>query len=193
MSEIPEIQTDRLLLRAFTLDDAEDVFAYARNPNVLRYTTGKTPSALAETQEFVEGLVAKPKGAFAWAICLKNNPRVIGAVEFGVPDGVTGGIHYALGEEYWNQGLMTEGVQAVLRWVFQNFPELQSVSTSAISLNKGSIRVMEKCGLRFQKYIQEKWEKFDEPVELAVYSISRDMWSSQQAHVPDALSRADDA
>ena len=187
MNEIPEIQTDRLLLRAFTIDDAEDVFTYARNPNVLRYTTGQTPSTLAETQEFVQGLIAKPKGAFAWAVCLKDNPGVIGTIEFGVPDGVTGGIHYALGEEHWNQGLMTEGVQAVLNWAFRNLSELQSVSTSAISLNKGSLRVMEKCGLRFQKYIQEKWEKFEEPVELAVYSISRDMWRGQQEQESDGL------
>ena len=184
MKEIPEIQTNRLLMRAITLKDVEDVFVYSRNPNVLRYTTGKTPSKLAETQEFVRKLITKPKGAFAWAVLLKNNPLVIGVIEFGTSDGLSGGIHYALAEEHWNQGLMTEGVQAVLNWVFRNILDLQNITTSAVSVNKGSIRVMEKCGLRFQKYVKEKWEKYDEPVELAIYSISRDMWSSQQSAAP---------
>jgi len=103
MTQTPEILTDRLLMRAFTLDDAGDVFAYARNPNVLRYTTGKTPTKLTETEAFIQGLTAKPKGAFALAVCLRYSPKVIGAIEFGVPDGVTGGIHYALrGHAYLN-------------------------------------------------------------------------------------------
>ena len=189
MDEIPRIQTDRLLMRAFSLDDAGDVFAYARNPNVHRYMTGNTPSTLAETQEFVRELIAKLKGAFALAVCLRNTSDVIGAIEFGVPDGVTGGIHYALAEEHWNKGLMTEGVRAVLNWAFENIADLQRVSTSAVSANRGSTRVMEKCGMRFQKYVHEKWAKLVDPVELAIYSISRDMWISQQAAAPNSRSR----
>jgi hypothetical protein len=46
---------------------------------------------------------------------------------------------------------------------------------------------MEKCGLRFEKHVHEKWEKHVEPVELSVYSISRDMWTSQQPAAPDIM------
>ncbi len=178
MNETPEIRTKRLHLRAFRQDDAEDVFAYARNPNVLRYTTGKTPTVLPETQKFVQGLVNKPSGAFAWAICLKNDAHVIGAVEFGMPDGTTGTVDYALAEEHWNQGIMTEAVRAVLAWAFRAHPRLQRVCASAMTINAASIRVMKKCGLEFQKKVQEKWEKFPEPVELSVCAISREKWKT---------------
>jgi ribosomal-protein-alanine N-acetyltransferase len=177
--QIPEIETERLRLRAFRADDAQDVFAYARNPNVLRYTTGTTPTVLAETQKFVDGLVNKPAGAFAWAIRLKTSPRVIGAVEFGIPDGATGSIDYALAEERWNQGIMTEAARAVLDWAFRTHSDLQAVTTAAMTVNIASIRVLQKCGMKFQRYEQQKWEKFADPVDLAVYSVSRQMWSSQ--------------
>ena len=178
MHHIPEIQTARLRLRAFQPNDAENVFAYARNPNVLRHTTGITPTELAETQKFVDGLVNQPAGAYARAICLNTSPRVIGEVEFGIPDGATGSIDYALAEEHWNHGIITEAARAVLDWAFRTHPTLQAVTTAAMTVNVASIRVLQKCGMEFQRYAQEKWAKFADPVELAVYSVSKQMWFS---------------
>jgi ribosomal-protein-alanine N-acetyltransferase len=113
MNQIPEIVTEQLTLRGFSLTDARDVFAYASNPNVLRYTTGRTPTSIADSEKFVHGLMNAPAGAFAWAVRLKNAPTVIGAVEFGIGDGTEGSIHYALAEEHWNKGLMTDACRAV--------------------------------------------------------------------------------
>ena len=110
---------------------------------------------------------------------------MIGAVEFDVSDVTSGNVHYALAEEHWNQGLMTEAVRAVLVWGFQNHPALKLISTDAMTVNKASIRVMEKCGMTAEEHKQAKWEKFEHPVDLAVYSISRDMWASQRTDETD--------
>ncbi|MCZ6677883.1 MAG: GNAT family N-acetyltransferase [Candidatus Poribacteria bacterium] len=187
MKQIPEIMTGRLCLRGFTRDDAEDVFRYASDPTVLFHTTGETPRSVEDSRKFVDSLLNNLPGAYAWAIRLKNEFRVIGAVEFGLEDGRNGSIHYALAKEYWNRGLMTEACRAVLDWGFSSHPGLQSVTTSAVTANRGSTRVMEKCGMEFQRIVKEKWKKFDEPVELAVYSIDRRRWeSSQQLAAGDA-------
>ena len=172
----PKIQTQRVLLRAVRQDDAPDMFAYARNPNVLRYISGKTPTALAETESFVKSMIDKPPGAFAWAICLKGNPRVIGAVEFDIADDATGQIDYALAEEHWNQGIMTEVVRAVLVWAFKTHLGLDSVCSPVMTANEASIRVLEKCGLEWRKQVHQKWKKFSDPVELSIYAISREKW-----------------
>lgn len=176
MSRVPEIVTERLVLRGFCLSDAADVFAYARNPNVLRHTTGRTPTTVADSERFLESLLEAPEGEFAWAIRLRDEPTVIGAIEFGLGDGVMGAIHYALGEAFWSQGLMTEACRAVLAWAFETYPALERVTTSAVVENRGSTRVMEKSGMEFQGFRDEKWDKFDEPVKLAIYSITRDRW-----------------
>ena len=176
----PTIETERLRLRSIRFSDAEDVFAYTHNPNVLRYTTGRTPQVLGETQNFIKGLVEKPEGAFAFAICLKKDSRLVGIIEFGIEDGTNGAIDYSLAEEYWNRGIMTEAAGAVLAWGFRNHTDLQIVSASAMTVNKGSIRVMEKCGMKYKKQEQAKWEKFEVLVKLIVYYISRKMWNNQQ-------------
>jgi len=184
MTQVPDISTERLCLRAFVRDDAEDVFAYASDPAVLLYTTGRTPQSIQDTQKFVNSLLNKPCGAYAWAVRLTSQSHVIGAVEFGPGDGTDGSIHYALAKEYWNRGLMTEACRAVLDWAFRSHRSLESVTTSAVIANRGSTRVMEKCLMQFQRRVKEKWEKFDHPVELAVYSIERQRWQSSQQRAP---------
>ena len=73
MSEAPQIDTSRLVLQAVRVEDAADIYAYVQNPNVLRYTTGITPRAFAETEAFIRGIANKPKGAYAWAIRSKED------------------------------------------------------------------------------------------------------------------------
>ena len=144
----PELHTDRLLLRGFSIEDAADVFAYASDPEVLRYTTGVTPVTPADSERFVQSLLDNPPGAFAWALLPRSGGRVIGAVEFGIGDGRTGSIHYALARDRWNGGLMTEACRAVLDWGFASHPGLERVTTSAVVENRASTRVMEKCGFK---------------------------------------------
>jgi [ribosomal protein S5]-alanine N-acetyltransferase len=173
LKEMPQLSTERLVLRGLCRSDASDVFAYASNPKVLQFTTGKTHQSVEDAVRFVEKHIDSPPGEFAWALRLQGQSRVIGMVEFGLGDGTDGSIHYALAEEFWNRGLMTEACRAVLSWAFEAYPTLDQVTTAAIVENKGSTRVMEKCGMTFHEFVEEKWDKFDEPVRLAVYSMPR--------------------
>ena len=175
MGSIPEITTNRLRLRAVSPGDVEDIHKYVSNPVVLRYTSWQTPGELSETREFVRRLIDKPQGAFALVICLKENTRAIGIVEFGTR-GAKGGVDYSLAAEYWNQGIMTEAVRAIIDWGFNTYPELRTVSSSAMPVNRGSTRVMEKCGMVFERRVQDKFERSDVPVVLDEYLIDREMW-----------------
>ena len=172
MSFAPTLQTERLTLRQVVEDDAVDIFEYGRNPNVLRHTTGRTPTDISQTIMFVKDLANKPDGAYAWSMFLKGSDRVIGVIEFDVK-GQSGQVDYAMAELYWNRGLMTETVRSVLAWAFVSFPDMAVVQTAARVENIGSWRVMEKCGMRRVQTVPEKWEKFEEPVMLAVYRIER--------------------
>ena len=191
MNKTPQIETSRLMLKAVRIEDAADIYTYVQNPNVLRYTTGTTPREFAETEDFVRGLANKPDGASAWAIRRKGYSGVIGVVEFGTHDNNTrGSVDYALSEEYWNQGVMTEAVRAVLDWAFQTFPGLDSVSSSAMTANPASTRVQEKCGMQIVRREHRKWDKFDEPVEMAFCSITREEWKAANITVPAKPAKA---
>lgn len=175
---IPVLLTERLALRGLSRRDAADVFAYASNPKVLHFTTGRTPQTVEDVMAFLDGLLASSPSEFAWAIRLREEPRVIGIVEFGLGDGMEGTVHYALAAEQWNRGLMTEACRMVLAWAFDAHSGLERVTTSAVVDNRGSTRVMEKCGMTFREIVEEQWSKFDKPTRLAVYSVDRAAFSA---------------
>jgi len=190
MNGTPQIETPCLVLDAVRIEDAADIYAYVRNPNVLRHTTGTTPREFAETETFVRGLANKPEGAYAWTIRRKERSAVIGVVEFGTSDGgARGSVDYAMSEDFWNQGIMTEAVRAVLDWAFRSLPDLDNVSSSAMTANPASTRVQTKCGMQFVRHEHCKWEKFAEPVELAVCAVTRETWKAANQRLEDIAAR----
>jgi ribosomal-protein-alanine N-acetyltransferase len=154
------------------LSDAPDVFAYAKDPEVLRYTTGMTPRQLEETREFLEGALADPDGR-VWAIQLRGQTAVIGAVDFGLSSPETGSIHYVLGRRHWGQGLMSEAVDAVCTWAFTTLPSLLDITTTVALENVASARVLEKCGFTQAGTTVEQWQKQPDPVRLAMFRRTR--------------------
>jgi [ribosomal protein S5]-alanine N-acetyltransferase len=169
----PAIETERLVLRPFERADAADVFAYASNPNVSRFTTWETHESLADSEAFIEMVLGRKEDQKTWAIRLSENPAVIGAIEFGPTDQREARIDYALAEPFWNRGLMTEAAQAVVAWGLENCPTVQTVISCAVMENVGSRRVMEKCGLRFEGVKLYHWAKRQEAVERGQYRLTR--------------------
>ena len=103
MSHTPPIETCRLMLTNVCIKDAEEIYGYVKNPNVLRYTTGTPPREFSETLSFVTKLANSPEGTYVWAIRKKEHPEVIGVVEFGISeDGTKASLDYAISEDFWN-------------------------------------------------------------------------------------------
>ncbi len=76
---------------------------------------------------------------------------------------------------------MTEAARAVLGWAFENRPGVERIYTGAIESHAASRRVLEKCGLKFVGTVSESWEKFTEPVTLAVYEVTRAAWGASRS------------
>lgn len=169
----PHLQTSRLWLSPFVEADAPAVFSYASNPSVSRYTTWNTHRSIVDAERFIR-MVQDYESEFCWAIRLSQDGPASGAIEFGLSDESTGSVHFVLAEQLWNQGLMTEAVASVVGWAFDSFAALERIVTAAASANVGSRRVLEKCRFRLTGLVHEKWDKFDEPVELAAYMLDRE-------------------
>lgn len=166
------LRTARLWLRPLALEDAAAVFAYARDPAVLRHTTGRAPAALAETESFLRALLADP-ATRAWAIRRGPGEPATGIVEFSREAPALGSVHYALAAAQWGQGVATEAVGAVCAWAFAAQPALARVETSVAPANVGSWRVLEKVGFRRVREGAAQWAKADGPVDLWYYRLTR--------------------
>jgi [ribosomal protein S5]-alanine N-acetyltransferase len=170
----PTIRTGRLLLRPFVASDAADVFAYASNPNVARYTTWSPHRTVADSEAFLAWLGTLPADDYTWAICLLEDPRAQGAVEFALSGPDSAELHYVLAEPLWNRGFMTEAVHAALRWGLDHHPAIAHVVSRAVVENAASLRVMEKCGLRFRCECEATWAKEARPVRQHEYAARRE-------------------
>lgn len=146
------IQTERLILREFTLDDAEDVLAFASHPEVTRYTgdAGLVTCIEDATRVITDTwFVDYSKHGFGrLAVVDKQTGRVIGFCglkylhELDEID-----IGYRFLPEYWGRGIATEAAHAAMRHG-REVLNLKNIIGLVMPDNIASHRVLEKIGLQ---------------------------------------------
>ena len=174
------LETERLILRRWEDADAENLYEYARDPDVGPIAGWPPHQNIGESREVIRNVLS---GREAYAICLKTDSRAIGAIELklnGHTDMTESDdeceLGYWLGKPFWGQGLMPEAVREMLRHAFEDIG-MTKVWVGYYEGNGKSKRVQEKCGFRFQW----KSEGVDVPLmheERTGYvsSLSRDQW-----------------
>jgi ribosomal-protein-alanine N-acetyltransferase len=166
----PTLETERLLLRPFTEDDAEALHeAVYSNADVMRYMPGGIPRTLSQTQNVVDFFINhwELNGYGAWAVIQKSDQRFIGQCGLGfVSELQDVEVLYALAKDTWGHGLATEAAHASLRY---GFSELQPGKIIALAAkeNKASRRVMEKLGMTYRREVK-LWK-----MKLAQYVLPR--------------------
>ena len=149
---LPILTTDRLKLRAVTMDDAQAIFKYSSNDNVARYLLWETHQTLEDTEAFIEMAIEsydEISDFYHWGI--EYNGQLIGTIDYvGLNDySGMGEIGYVLSEDYWNKGLVTEAAKRVIDFGFDELG-LVRIQARCIAENIASSRVMEKCGMKFE-------------------------------------------
>ncbi|MFI5274680.1 MAG: GNAT family N-acetyltransferase [Ktedonobacterales bacterium] len=147
------LETERLVLRQFTTNDADLLFDLDSDPAVMRFLTGGTPTSREVIQQhilpaFLRSYERLP-GFGIWAAIEKASGDFLGWFGFRPPDGEgpdTVELGYRLRQATWGQGYATEGARALIR---KGFTELgvRRVLATTYQDNRASRRVMEKAGM----------------------------------------------
>ena len=145
--------TERLILRCWEDSDAEDLFKYASDPDVGPIAGWPAHQSIEESRDVIRNVF---NGKEAYAICLKENGKAIGAIELKL-NGHTDmtdrdnecELGYWLGKPFWGQGNMPEAVKEMLRHAFEDIG-MQKVWCGYYEGNTKSKRVQEKCGFEYQ-------------------------------------------
>ena len=148
LAENRTLETERLLLRSVTLDDAEDMFEYSSDEENTRYTFLPNKD-LEETKNIIARLfMGRPLGN--WGIELKESGKLIGSIDLHKLDPVLkkAAIGYVIHKNYWNQGLATEALKEIIRLAFESLDMNMLVALHDVE-NPASGRVMEKAGMKF--------------------------------------------
>jgi ribosomal-protein-alanine N-acetyltransferase len=149
----PVLTTDRLLLREFSPDDVPAVFEMLRRPDINEWLETDPLQSIQEAETRVRNRLSlfENDWGFRWAITLQENQaRVIGSCGyFGVRRGMpTVELGFELHPDYWRKGLMTEALQAVIKFSFgpQDLLAVHRIEALVAPGNIGSIRLLEKLG-----------------------------------------------
>lgn len=141
--------TDRLILRPLEPGDAQGIFnAYASDPEATKYLVFATLTEVRQATEYIERTIRERNEgkSITWAILLKDDRRIIGALDFRINGGV-GDIGYAIGKPWWGNGIVPEAAAAVLEFARTHLGT-KLVTGRCDYENARSARVFEKLGFR---------------------------------------------
>lgn len=154
---LPEvIETDRLILRPYNLDDVEDVLSYASDPEWALYL-GPVPQPYtrADAEGFLANQLSQDRTRRAsWAI--EYAGFAVGGVNIGFdPENRVGTIGYSIARRLWGKGLTTEAAGAVIDASFAAYVELNRIQATTDERNAGSLRVLEKLGMAREGFLRQ--------------------------------------
>lgn len=153
-----QIITKRLVLRKFSLDDTFFVFKnWTSDKDVVKYLKWQVHLDANVTKKIISQWVNNysVSNFYKWAITLKENTNEpIGDICVNALDEntQTATVGYCLGKRYWNKGIMTEALNAVINFLF-NEVKLNKIEATHDVNNVNSGKVMEKCGMKYEKLI----------------------------------------
>ncbi len=172
------IETDRLILRLFTMADADAMYQnWASDEAVTKYLTWPTHSGPDITKRVLQSWVSsnEQKDFYQWAIVLKTmSPEPIGsiAVVSCNEDLNSAEIGYCLGRRWWNMGIATEALQAVMDFLFDAVG-VNRVEARHDTRNPASGAVMGKCAMRYEGTMRQADRNNQGICDVSQYAILR--------------------
>jgi [ribosomal protein S5]-alanine N-acetyltransferase len=171
---LPELRTDRLVLRALSAQDADDLYLVYSHPDAMRFW-GFPHRDVAETRTHIEEGLASP--GRVWVLQLRTAPRVIGQIDLFVA-GAVPGMGYILHPDFWHQGYMTEAMRAALDYAFDELG-LSRVELWIASDNRASRRLAMRLGFTRRGALQQKYPHQAMAHEKGVYGLSAAEWRQE--------------
>lgn len=182
------LETERLILREFTMDDVDVVVELDRDPDVMHYINGGKPTPREEIEsDYLPAWMSyysQSEGYGFWAAIEKETGEFLGWFHFRPDEGAPRDepeLGYRLKRSAWGKGYGTEGSRALIDKGFRELP-ITRVTAFTMTVNTGSRRVMEKSGLRFVRTFFGEWQESipgDEHGDVE-YAITRDEWEADQ-------------
>ncbi len=176
------LETERLILRPYTMEDVDAVQIYASDPDVVRYM-GWGPNTPEQTAGFVQFCIERmnqtPCIYYQFAAMLKDSGQLIGGCDLHV-DGDTGGVGWILNRDYWRQGYGTEMGRALLAFGFDTLG-LRRIVSRCDAENVGSYGIMERIGMRREgTMLCSRSCRDGQYADEHRYAMLRDEWDTQK-------------
>jgi ribosomal-protein-alanine N-acetyltransferase len=153
------IETERLIFRHLSVEDAEDLHRVYANPDTMKFM-GQGSASVEETRGHIQQHIEKYYNNYGfglWATVLKENNSLIGRCGLLYQD-IEGTkdleLAYLLDSNYWGQGLATEAARSIIKIGFDRY-HFKRIIAVINPQNTASIRVAEKVGMNYEREIAQ--------------------------------------
>lgn len=167
------IETENLIIRLIEYNDIYPMTNILNNFNVTKYLLEVPyPYSLKDAEDFVIYNMENfyPERLIIYTIIDKYTEEVYGVLSMNFSQVHNRGeIGYYLGEEYWNNGIMTEAIKGVIKYWFDE--GLKKITGNHFLFNKASGRVMEKAGMKKEGIARKHVKKDGKYFDLVFYGI----------------------
>ena len=184
----PELTTQRLRLRLFEARDVDGLHACFGDSEAMRYWNFPACQSKAETTRWVEILArtTSPHSYQAWAVAEKRGDRCIGMVNYHHREAHNRRLEigYILAPSHQRRGLMTEALQALVAYCFD---ELRTHRIEAMISpdNRASIRLVERLGFQGEGGpLRDYWRVGEEYRSVLVYGLIEGDHKSEGTRAP---------
>jgi RimJ/RimL family protein N-acetyltransferase len=152
VSRVPII-TERLRIRAFSMEDAQDLYEYLADPQIYQYEPGE-PINLDQAYTLAHDMSISEH---FWAVDLKSDQKVIGQLYFSQQEPrhlMTWELGYIMNMKYQHQGYGSEAAAAHVQFGFEQL-SVHRVVAHCHPKNEASWKLLEKIGLRREGLLQK--------------------------------------
>ncbi|WP_043932623.1 GNAT family N-acetyltransferase [Bacillus sp. EB01] len=170
----PTLETDRLVLREISKDDAKGIFACFSNENVTRYYGQETLKSIEQAEGFVDFFANsyKEKRGIRWGIERKGTQGIIGTIGFNAwsPKHKRAEIGYEIHPEYWRKGYTSEAVLKVIQYGFGDLG-LTRIGAVVFIDNEASTNLLSKMGFQKEGVLRDYMYQNGQAFDTYVYSL----------------------
>ena len=174
------IETERLILRQFTADDAEAVYRnWTSDDKVTEFLRWPTHDSIKTTENVLLGWIEsyyKPD-FYQWAIELKELGEPIGTISVVDKNENVGSVHigYCIGSRWWHMGYTSEAFAGIIPFLFREVGA-NRIESQHDPENVYSGNVMKKCGLKYEGTLRQADFSNRGIVDASMYSLLREEW-----------------
>ena len=133
-SSLPTLRTKRLTLRPVRMSDAADLYEYSKDPEVARHVLWDAHTSIHQTRSYLRFLIRQYRAGqpSTFVIVWNENRKAIGTIGFMwvQQENRSAEVGYSLSRAYWNRGIMTEALQAVLQFGFDTRNLIRKVESN---------------------------------------------------------------
>ena len=182
LSYMPDLTTPRLRLRKLTMRDAEDIYRYSRDIEVARYVLWDAHRNIGDSRAYLRYMLRLYRGRepASWGIEWKQTGKVIGTIGFMwiQSDNSAAEVGYSLSRDFWNRGVMTEALKAVIAHGFSGM-HLNRIEAQHETGNPASGAVMRKCGMTHEGTLRQRLYNKGRYVDVELYAILKKEWKNR--------------